>query len=163
MADYDPKDVPILDDVIESADHEKKDPVLNVGSAEPPDTESDAGFSATENGLDLFASKTIDLATDDAAENIESALVDYNAIDKVGTPTLDVPAIDRPVTDKQPLKVKQQSSTANSLLSITDDIVKQLMPKLELHLRLLLRQALKENLPEEITRSKTSSPSNTDS
>ena len=62
----------------------------------------------------------------------------------------------------QPLEVKQQTSTAISLQSVTDDIVKQLMPELEQQLRLLLEQALKEKLPEDIKQTEIPSASNPD-
>jgi hypothetical protein len=224
MPDYDPKIIPILDDVIENADNKKRDFDLSV---EPPDDE------ARENNLDLFASEDIDLAAEDAdiesaatetsiievetaiitdsnieysinpgaispatgpqigpvdnisnddgddiplyspakasedeAEKFESALIDYNAVDEAVASTIDMPVIDMPATNKQeedqPLEVNQQTSTAISLQSVTDDIVKQLMPELEQQLRLLLEQALKEKLPEDIKQTEIPSASNPD-
>ena len=224
MPDYDPKNIPVLDDVIESADNEKRDFNLSVGSAEPLDTESDAESYATENKLDLFASEAIDLAAEgsdieaavfeveavtitdsiientinpgaispaeaepqigpvdnisnedgdsaplyspakadeDKAEKFESALIGYNAVDEGEIPAINVPDIDQQEND-QPLEIKQQTSTAISLQSVTDDIVKQLMPELEQQLRLLLEQALKENLPEDIKQTEIPSASNPD-
>ncbi len=210
MPDYNPKDIPILDDVIESADSEKRDFDLSVGSDEPLNAKSDAKSDATENKLDLFANEAIDSADEgsdmalpvievemltidsiiettinpgtispaaepqtgsvdnissedgdgaplyspakayaDEAEKFESALIDYNAVDEGEIPTINVPDIDQQEND-QPLEKKQQTSTAISLQSVTDDIVKQLMPELEQQLRLLLEQALKEKLPEDI-------------
>ena len=219
MPDYDPKNIPILDDVIENADNEKRDFDLSV---EPPDDE------AKENNPDLFAGETFDLAAEDAdietaatetsiieietaaiadsiieysinpgaispaeepqigpvdnisnedsyevplyspekvsedeAEKFESALIDYNTVDEAEASTIDMPATNKQEED-QPLEVKQQTSTAISLQSVTDDIVKQLMPELEQQLRLLLEQALKEKLPEETCQGEVSPPSNTD-
>ncbi len=214
MPDYDTKNIPVLDDVIENGDGEKRDFDLNV---EPPDD------GAKENNLDLFAGETFDLAAEDAdiettatetstievetaiitdsiieysinpgaispaeepqigpidnisnedgddvplyspakapeneAEKFESALIDYNAVDEAKASTIDMPDID------QPLEIKQQASTAISLQSVTDDIVKQLMPELEQQLRLLLEQALKEKLPEDIKQTEIPSASNPD-
>jgi hypothetical protein len=214
MPDYDTKNIPVLDDVIENGDGEKRDFDLNV---EPPDD------GAKENNLDLFAGETFDLAAEDAdietaateistievetaiitdsiiecaispaeepqigpidnisnedgddvplyspakapeneAEKFESALIDYNAVDEAKASTIDMPDIDQQEND-QPLEVKQQASTAISLQSVTDDIVKQLMPELEQQLRLLLEQALKEKLPEDIKQTEIASASNPD-
>lgn len=219
MPDYDPKNIPILDDVIESANSEKRDFDLSVGSDEPLNAKSDA----TENKLDLFANEAIDSAAEgsdmalpvievetltvtdsiientinpgtispaaepqtgsvdsisdengdgaplyspakayeDEAEKFESALIGYNAVDEGEIPTINVPDIDQQEND-QPLEEKQQTSTAISLQSVTDDIVKQLMPELEQQLRLLLEQALKEKLPEDIKQTDIPSASNPD-
>ena len=219
MPDYDPKNIPTLDDVIESADNEKRDFDL---SAEP--LEAEAESDAAENNLNLFASETNDLlaegsdiepsisdieavtitnsiieytispgasspaeepqigaidnisnedgyvvtlyspakASEDEAEQLESALIDYNDVDETETSTFDMSATHK-LSENQPIEVNQQTVTANLLQSVTDDIVKQLMPELEQQLRLLLKQALKEKLPEEITRSETTPLSNIDS
>ena len=205
MPDYDAKNIPVLDDVIENGDDEKRDFDLSIESP---------GDEAKENNLDLFAGETFDLAVEDAdietaatetsiievetaaepqigtvdnitnedsydvplyspekapedeAEKFESALIDYNAVDEAEASTIDMPVIDMPAVNKQeedpPLEVKQQISTAISLQSVTDDIVKQLMPELEQQLRLLLEQALKEKLPEDISQTETPSTSNPD-
>jgi len=67
MPDYDPKNIPILDDVIESTDNEKGDFDLSAGGAEPLDDESDSELYVTENNMDLFASEDVDLAAEDSA------------------------------------------------------------------------------------------------
>ena len=213
MPDYDPKNIPILDDVIENADNEKRDFDLSV---EPPDDE------AKENSLDQFAGETFDLAAEDAdietaateTSNVEvetaiitDSIIEYSinpgaispainnptaepqigsvdnisnedgddvplyspakaSEDEAEAPTIDMPVIDMPATNKQeedqPLEVKQQTSTAISLQSVTDGIVKQLMPELEQQLRLLLEQALKEKLPEDIKQTEIPSASKSD-
>lgn len=217
MPDYDPKKIPTLDDVIESADNEKQGVELN---AKPLDAQSDAA----ENNLDLFTGETIELlaegsdiepsvtgdeavtitdaiiehtispganspamepqigaidnisneddcvitlynqtiASEDEAEPFESALIDYNDVDITETSTIDAPATNKQA-ENQSLEVNQQAVTANLLQSVTDDIVKQLMPELEQQLRLLLKQALKEKLPEELTRSEATPSSKIDS
>ena len=208
MPDYDAKNIPVLDDVIENADNDKRDFDLSV---ESPDDE------AKENNLDLFAGETFDLAAEDAdietaateTSNVEvetaiitDSIIEYSinpgaispatepqigpvdnisnedgddvplyspakaSEDEAEAPTIDMPVIDMPATNKQeedqPLEVKQQTSTAISLQSVTDDIVKQLMPELEQQLRLLLEQALKEKLPEDIKQTEIPSASNPD-
>ncbi len=217
MPDYDPKNIPTLDDVIERADNEKQDVDL---SAKPLDAQSDAA----ENKLDLFAGETIDLlaegsdfepsvtgveavtitdsiieytispgangpavepqigtidnisnedgcaitlfspvkASEEEAEQFESALIDYNSVDETGTSTFGMPATNKQA-ENQPIEVNRQTASANLLQSVTDDIIKQLMPELEQQLRLLLKQALKEKLPEEITRSEETPSSKIDS
>lgn len=96
-------------------------------------------------------------ASEDEAEDLESALIDYQAVDEAETPAIGMPAIN------QQVEVKQHSLAANSLQAVTDDIIKQLMPELEQQLRLLLKQALKEKLPDEIIRGEVSPSSDIDS
>ncbi len=217
MPDYDPKNIPTLDDVIESADNEKQDVDLNAKSL-------DAQSDAAENNLDLFAGEAIDLlaegsdfappdngveaviitnsiieytigpgangpamepqigtidnisnedgcvitpyipakASKDEADQLESALIDYNGVDEAETSTFVMPATKKQA-ENQPSEVNQQTVTANLLQTVSDDIVKQLMPELEQQLRLLLKQALKEKLPEDITRSEATPSSKIDS
>ncbi len=89
---------------------------------------------------------------EDEIDGIESALINYNIADEENaTPsTIDPPVIEEPchTTDKQTVEAEPQ--TTLSIQSVTDDIVKQLMPRLEQQLRVLLEQALKEKLPKEI-------------
>ena len=96
-------------------------------------------------------------APEDEAEKLESALIDYHAVDETETPAINMPA-----TNKQ-VEVKQHNLTTDSLQAVTDDIIKQLMPELEQQLRLLLEQALKEKLPEEIIQGEVSPSSDIDS
>jgi len=206
MPDFDAKNIPVLDDVIENGDDKKREFDLSI---ESPDDE------AKENNLDLFTEETSSLTVEDAdinievpatetsiietetltvpdsiinfeytfnpatetqidtienlsdednnevslyepakaaedeAEKFESALIDYTAVDQAETPTISVPVIDDPTGDP-PVENIQQPLTTISLQSVTDDIVKQLMPELEQQLRLLLTQALKEKLPEDV-------------
>jgi hypothetical protein len=206
MPDYDAKNIPVLDDVIENGDDKKRDFDLSI---ESPDDET------KESNLDLFVGKTSNLAVEDAdiettatetpiigvetateaqigaidnpgdednnddslyepekkaveeeAEKFESALIDYTAVDKAESSSIDMPDVVQQ-EEEQPLEAKQQTLTTVSLQSVTDDIVKQLMPELEQHLRLLLEQALleqllKEKLPEDIKQSEMPSESNPD-
>jgi hypothetical protein len=206
MPDYDAKNIPVLDDVIENGNDKKRDFDLSI---ESPDDET------KESNLDLFVGKTSNLAVEDAdiettatetpiigvetateaqigaidnpgdednnddslyepekkaveeeAEKFESALIDYTAVDEAESSSIDMPDVVQQ-EEEQPLEAKQQTLTTVSLQSVTDDIVKQLMPELEQHLRLLLEQALleqllKEKLPEDIKQSEMPSESNPD-
>ena len=216
MPDYDPKNIPTLDDIIESADNEKQDVDL---SAKPLDAQSDTA----ENKLDLFTGETIDLlaessdiesyvtgvealtitdsiieytispgancpavepqigtidnisdedggdinlynpakASEEETDQFESALIDYKGVDITEISTFDMPATNKQA-ENQPIEVNRQTVSANLLQSVTDDIIKQLMPELEQQLRLLLKQALKEKLPEEIARSEATPSSKID-
>ena len=70
MPDYDAKNIPVLDDVIENGDGVKRDFDLSV---EPPDDETE------ENNLDLFAGETFDLAVEDT--DIETAATETSLIE----------------------------------------------------------------------------------
>jgi hypothetical protein len=256
MSDYNPENIPVLDDVIECGDEEKRDFDLSVGGAKPLDADPDAELYATENNMDLFASEDIDLAAEDSdidpavfkveaatvtvpvfeqtisttaepqigaidnisneddyaqsqtvaeqnmspwmddsrslqitiaeqepngvpgsseavrqddvsgynpakssedeAEMFESALIDFHEVDETESLAINMQAINKQV------EVKQQNIAANTLQSVTDDIIKQLMPELEQQLRLLLSDALKEKLSEDITRDEVSPSSKSD-
>ncbi len=100
---------------------------------------------------------TIDnINNEDEIDGIESALINYNITDedKAEPSTIDSSVIEEPgdTTHRQAVEVEPQTTTL-SLQSVTDDIVKQLMPELEQQLRLLLEQALKEKLSKEIIQS----------
>lgn len=146
MADYDSRKIPTLDDVIKSktADDEKIDFDLSIDSTE--EFEAKAGdkednlyineFSATEN--DIYGVDSIESET----SSIESALIDYDITAETETASPDL-------TDNPSIDIMPQETATPSLQSITDDIVKQLMPDLEKQLRRLINQALKEKLPED--------------
>lgn len=146
MADYDSRKIPTLDDVIKSktADDEKIDFDLSIDSTE--EFEAKAGdkednlyineFSATEN--DIYGVDSIESET----SSIESALIDYDITAETETANPDL-------TDNPSIDIMPQETATPSLQSITDDIVKQLMPDLEKQLRRLINQALKEKLPED--------------
>ncbi len=70
MPDYDAKNIPVLDDVIENGDGVKRDFDLSV---EPADDETE------ENNLDLFAGETFDLAVEDT--DIETAATETSLIE----------------------------------------------------------------------------------
>jgi hypothetical protein len=179
MPDFDPKTIPILDDVIETVELEdvKNKNIENDGdsvmpapiaidnepllfTAEPVvditaeiDDESIQHESDTCEAIEtLSTGSDITLET----ETIESALIDYSTenesdslIEDETTDTLPEPPI-----ESQPL------ITPNELQTITDDVVNQLMPELEQHLRNLIQQALKEKLPCDVISPKPTSNTN---
>jgi len=152
MPDYDPKSIPILDDIIEEKVIEE--------------TEEDKD-DATENNLDLFSDKAKDTAAEEPVieqiepqvgsiedingevntetDNIESALINYNAEEQSSQP-----AIEDQISEETTEEMPPASTTPLALEAIVDDVVKQLMPDLEQQLRFLLQTALEERLPEKL-------------
>lgn len=180
MPDYDPKSIPILDDIIEDdvVEDDKVEPELT--DAEFADVENQDNDETAIDNLDLFASDTIDLEEEpmepslsaierfiDPAEHEltaiekdtpESALIDYH-IDQ------DEPDINIQHDTQQLEDISDSDGTFDDITiddtasdpvppvtldGIVDDVVKQLIPDLEQQLRQLVQQALKEKLPEEI-------------
>ena len=174
MADFDPKSIPVLDDVIESEDADKL-------TSESTLTEDES--SPSEDSLDLFAEKSeelpaetatsedqtteeisaeaehetdivddvIDEDIESALEDIGSALIDYDT-EKINT-----------AIDAQPLKAEQIiTEHPSSLKSVVDDVTKQLMPNLEQWLRFLIQQALEDRLPDEVIAKLSSNNDRTD-
>ncbi|PCJ88642.1 MAG: hypothetical protein COA54_02680 [Thiotrichaceae bacterium] len=105
-----------------------------------------------------------ELTTEEDSENLESALINDDALSYNTTnysseesiPAIDVASFtDEFKTDKQPNEqpLTLQSPTRitdTELQSISDDIVLQLMPELEQRLRVLVKQVLEEKLPHDM-------------
>jgi len=130
MPDYNPKDVPTLDDIIE------KDITDNAES-------DDAGTEAAKNDLDLSSNESIDPDTDDTIiAETEPQTGDLN----------DIPEVESDNTEAiQSVETTPQVSVEPIAVElIVKDIVKQLLPDLEQQLTFLLQQALEEKLPEKI-------------
>ena len=150
MPDFDPKSIPILDDIIESD---------NAGAVEVSDedivTEKKADEDqVTENKdddtFDIFDEETA--AVEVEAEVVESALINYQLEEDKGN---DVAQSD--TTQDVDYSSDMQSSPTTSdipadtglpvdLESIVDDVLEELMPNLEQQLRFLIHQALEEKL-----------------
>ena len=170
MSDYDPKSIPILDDIIEdeidsesvnTADTENKKTIPEEISADIIDSED----GRDDNTLDLFSDGITDIEVgtaepeiaaidisiddlDDEPENNESALIDYQAVDIAAD---DNHAADDAVTQlPATVDLADVSTPSASLNAIVDDVVKQLIPDLEQQLHFLVQQALEEKLPVEI-------------
>lgn len=179
MPDYDPKSIPILDDIIEGENESADTAETNDEKIISEQISTD--LAATENiqddnTLDLFNDNAADIKTDASepgigaidkfidsiseeheiieienseTEIVESALIDYQTEDNIT-------ANDIHTADEQ--HEQHQTITSQSALSeqpitldsIVDDVVKQLVPDLAQQLRFLVRQALEEKLPEEI-------------
>lgn len=112
-----------------------------------------------------------DLSEDKPEEDepeIESALIDYQTTD-YHTDEEDISPVEAEIPlvttiDKQEVETTQADADTpamppTSLETMTEDIVKQIMPGLEEQLRSLVQQALEEKLGEEFTLSSTTSDS----
>jgi hypothetical protein len=181
MPDYDPKSIPILDDIIED---DATEPEL-TGSVFA-DVENEDSDETAINSLDLFVDDTVDIeqeamepslgtidrfinpADDELTaietDTAESALIDYqHDQDEPGISIQhDTQALESPPgPDETSDDITIDDTTASdpnqpvTLNAIVDDVVKQLMPDLERQLRFLVQQALEEKLPEEIARQLT--------
>ncbi|NOQ69494.1 MAG: hypothetical protein GQ573_05255 [Gammaproteobacteria bacterium] len=165
MPDYNPKDVPTLDDIIEKA--------------VTGDTESDAvETEATKNDVDLLSDESIDLppvntvfaaAEHDNPETVQhideesgetpvyfSADKAEDDPDKTGSTLSDYNENEdnSSIIDQRSVEPAAQVSVEPiSLELVVNNIVKQLIPDLEKQLKLQLKQALEESLPEEMVKS----------
>ncbi|MCK4674382.1 MAG: hypothetical protein KAT61_00585 [Gammaproteobacteria bacterium] len=163
MPDYNPKDVPTLDDIIEKA---------VTGDTESDEVETEA----TKNDVDLLSDESIDLppvntvfaaAEHDNPETVqhideesgETSVYlseDEDDPDKTGSTVSNYNENEdnSSIIDQRSVEPAAQVSVESiSLELVVNNIVKQLMPDLERQLKLQLKQALKENLPEEIVKS----------
>ncbi len=153
MPDYDPKNIPILDDVIEdesddaAASHEKiiitdeviaDEHTLDLFNDKTADIETDQ-LAPEIGSIDKF----IDAATDSDVETIETLHSEKNIEDAVTVNHDQIPGIAEPPTISDP-------AITLDLDSIIDDIVSRLMPDLEQQLRSRLKQALQDQLPQEL-------------
>ena len=137
MPDYDPKDVPTLDDIIKNDITDNAKTAIDDGVVEP----DDAVIKAAEYDINQFLAESIDQDTDSTVS------------DETGPQAgdLDEDKNDAPIIDAQPVEPAPQVSVEPiSVELIVNDIVKQLMPELEQQLTHLLQQALEDKLPEEI-------------
>ena len=180
MPDYDPKSIPILDDIIEDdiVEEDKSEPEL--AAPELDDFQYRDSDDSSIASLDLFTANTLDAAEDtaqpelgtleqltDSAEDeqaedntdtMESALIDYHA-DQDET-ALGHHSESQAINESFDVDDKLHEITVEekaldpvqpaTLSSLVDGVVQQLMPDLEQQLRVLVQQALEEKLPEEI-------------
>ncbi len=175
MPDYNPKDVPTLDDIIEK---------VVTGDTEPDQAETEAA----KNDADLLSDESIDLppentvfaetepqagkfdgipdAEHDNPETVQQineetgeSSVYLSADETEGDPDkTDFILSDynenednSSIIDQQPAEATAQvSAEPISLERVVNNIVKQLMPDLEKQLKILLKQSLEENLPEDL-------------
>lgn len=175
MPDYDPKSIPILDDIIDNevdseVDSENTD-AADTAYTKPLSEEANTDIPGTEDGsddntLDLFKGDITGFEADrddnpesDETSDIESALIDYQAddIELHDTPSDDAVTLQPEIADQAANQADDHTddqaddfTPAINLNEIVDDVVKQLIPDLEQQLRFLVRQALEEKLPEEI-------------
>ena len=159
MPDYDPKSIPILDDIIDNEVDSENTDAADTAHTKPLSEEANTDIPGTEdvsddNTPDLFKGDITGFEADrddnpesDETTDIESALIDYQAddIELHDTPTDDAVTLQPEIADQA-----DDFTPSISLNEIVDDVVKQLIPDLEQQLRFLVRQALEEKLPEEI-------------
>jgi len=182
MPDYDPKSIPILDDIIEDDIANDETAELELSCSEFSDVEKRDNDETAIDNLDLFTGDAIDVedetmepslgtidqfinpADDDLTaietDTPESVLIDYH-IDQ-DEPEINVQheaqqLEDTPDSDETFTGITIEDTAIDPvqpaiLNSIVDDVVKQLIPDLEQQLRYLVRQALEEKLPEEIVK-----------
>ena len=134
MPDFDPKSIPILDDII---DEDKADTAKNKREIDKNLAEE----IKTDGHLDIFDAEAS--VTETATETIESALIDYQANEQAVS------------TERQADTKKQTETKLTDILEaidadqpieiIVNDVVKKMMPDIEQQLRYLLQQALEEN------------------
>ena len=169
MPDYDPKSIPILDDIIEG-ENADKDEAVSIAETVPevpaPEDMPD------DNTLDLFAADPEDLertepeigAFDGSPEaleedtgnaetkTIESALIDYQLEDnKIEKDDSDIIDYQPEIQSASSIQAIDSSTPVGAippidLDAIVDGVVKQMMPDLEKQLRFLIQQALEEKL-----------------
>jgi hypothetical protein len=169
MPDYDPKSIPILDDIIDddndNSDAEQVNPVIaeseseqagnspELSAAETSDISSNEISKVHITSMEIIDVETVDPEIADIdrfiidSETIQSAQIDYHAEDLTEDfDETDIGSGDDISSDN----VAAETVQPVALEALVDDVVKQLMPDLELQLRLHVLQALEEKLPAEI-------------
>ena len=131
MPDYDPKNVPTLDDIIEKSVTDKTDIAVEDSFVES----DDAVIKAAEYDINQFLAEPISSDTKNSIITTTEPL-SYNLNDILEEEPGNIESA--PHASVEPIVVEL----------IVKDIVKQLMPDLEQQLTLLLQQALEDKLPD---------------
>jgi hypothetical protein len=155
MPDFDPKDIPVLDDIVDD------------DSADTNGLDNDEN----ENNLDLFEENEAEAAAEaELPKDTTDNHIDLNAIDeKISQLSIQYDyeeiysglafRLDAPVKDdQQEINTQNETGTLTTieplaLEPIIESVVKQMMPDLEQQLRFLIQQALEKKLPSEIIKS----------
>ena len=173
MPDYDPKSIPILDDIIENETSsegvdtaEAKDKklfseeistgIIDTGEIlddKAPDLfngdVADIDVETVEPeiaAIDTFINGVVDEAGSSEAESAESALINYQPEEDT-TEIYDSDDIDYQPEAQPTISIHAvDSDIPVDIDAIVDDVVKQMMPDLEQKLRFLIQQALEEKL-----------------
>jgi hypothetical protein len=155
MSDFDPENIPVLDDIIdddsadaselEGTENENNLDLFEENEAEPAaETESPIDTADNQADIDAFNEKISQLAVQYDYEEVYSGLAfrldgsvkdeqtEVNTQDETDAPTTVEPLVLEP---------------------IIESVVKQMMPDLEQQLRFLIQQALEKRLPSEILKS----------
>ncbi|MBE9560534.1 MAG: hypothetical protein IMF15_07065 [Proteobacteria bacterium] len=174
MPDYDPKSIPILDDIIDNDVDSENTDTADTAYDKPLSEEADTEILDTEDGsddntLDLFKGDAADIDVEtvepeitaidtfnnnvivdepesDETKSIESALIDYQP-EEDKTDINDSDVIDYQPEAQPAISIHTvDSEMPVDIDAIVDDVVKQMMPDLEQQLRFLIQQALEEKL-----------------
>jgi hypothetical protein len=152
MSDFDPKSIPVLDDIIDddSADTNELDNTENENNLDLFEENETESATETKSGIDT-AGDHID--TDAINEKISQLSVQYDYEEiynglafRPGDATKDKPP------ERDGLDEPESLMAVEPLVleSIVKSVVKQMMPDLEQQLRFLIQQALEERLPQDI-------------
>jgi len=185
MSDYDIKNIPILDDIIEGSDDDQTEvKAIDADKAESDDNNNEA----SDDNFDLFVDDSTNIEITNLIDTagpeigtIEEDIIDNPASNNENDISIDTeqaepaipeaasqqkPAIESALVDYLPgedaadnneTQLNDELDTA-SLEGIVNDVVKQLLPDLEQQLRFLVKQALEDKLPAEIIEQLPSKP-----
>ncbi len=173
MPDYDPKNIPVLDDIIEddgdetAASHEKiivtdemqaDDNTLDLFNESSADIEMDSAqpkIGAIEQVMDHVIDAEIEIDIEASETRTEEIPLDETPADD--SDVFESALIDYPHEDDVEQEIESDASAKATdaddepainldLDAIIDDVVTQLLPELEQQLRTRLKQALQESL-----------------
>ena len=160
MPDFDPKDIPVLDDIVDdesadtngldNAENENNLALFEENEAETA-AEAESPIDTTDNHIDPNAihEKISQLSIQHDYEEIYSGLAFR---------------LDAPVKkDQQENNTQDETNSLTTieplaLESIIESVVKQMMPDLEQQLRFLIQRSLEEKLPADILKASNSKP-----
>jgi len=182
MPDYDPKNIPTLDDIIEEDIANKAD-LDETEAVEQAGVEQGEVEQTEEETVDAFYTEPIDESADeskdtlgdtpaDIATDIPSEVENKESLHYPTTPHISVQIAYEEVYDKSSnfsdTEETETSTTEDDTSSddstrlsiepiemeaVVEDVVKQLLPDMEQQLRFLIQQALEQRLPEAIIKS----------
>lgn len=154
MSDFDPKSIPILDDIIDN----ENDAVASDKAAEVEPVSNhlaDIENNPDQDAPDLFNSTTTN-------DNISDHELNHQKPDKLTAEndfsedeTIESALIDNQQDNIAEAQLPQPNHSQIDLDAVVNDVVKQLIPDLEQQLRFLVKQALEEKLPENNIQLKT--------
>ena len=153
MADFDQKNIPTLDDIIDDEHHDATDAdiVENEDSLDLFATEPDDTNANTEQETE-FTEETTDIELANEGAVVQSIQISYED----SYSGLAFNANNDTISDEAETENDVDESAITTLIepieleSIVQSVVKQMLPDLEQQLRFLLQQSLEEKLPAEM-------------